>query len=120
MIQRDFLLREVARLAQALALVLFHKRTGHADEAQDALGVALREVTGQAVDDLRGLDRAAVLALCDTPGGFSPERAVALADLLREDAEVDGRQRAAWLYEAALAAGAPVPFDVAVRVGRDV
>ena len=62
------------------------------------------------------MSRPEVGALVSEDGVISAEKAVALADVLREDAEAAGRVRARWLYEAALAVGGPVPFDVQARL----
>ena len=62
------------------------------------------------------MSRAEVEALASEDGWVSAEKAVALADLLREDGDPAGRLRARWLYEQALRAGGPVPFDVADRI----
>lgn len=116
MISRDFILRQVHQLVQALAQVLLHRRAGQHDEAEVALEAVLGEVFGLSAEQLRALDRPQLLARCTPDGIFSSELAVALADLLREDRAMAGRERALWLYEAALASGGAVPFDVHDRI----
>ena len=116
MITRDFLLRQIHQLVQALAVVLFHKKAAQYDQAQEALTEAVEETLDVRLDQLRRLPRDEVLALCTTGDAFSPEKAVALADLLREDDTAAGRERALWLYEAALEAGGTVPFDIHERI----
>lgn len=116
MIERDFVLRQVAQLVQALAAVVAGKRGGDAAGAQAALADGLRQSTGLDLGALRAMSRAEVEALVTEDGLVSAEKAVALADLLREDADPAGRARARWLYETALAAGGPVPIDVQDRI----
>jgi hypothetical protein len=115
MITRDFILRQIQQLAQVLAVVLLRRRTEDEAGAQAALAEGLEAATGVPLGALRQVDRPALLALCVRDGAFSAEWAAALADLLAEDGTAAGRERAAWLYEAARAAGGPVPFDVAAR-----
>ena len=116
MITRDFLLRQIHQLVQALAVVLFHKKAAQYDQAQEALTEAVEEALDVRFEELRQLPRDEVLALCATGGTLSSEKAVALADLLREDETEAGRERALWLYEAALDSGGTVPFDIHERI----
>ena len=116
MITRDFLLRQIHQLAQALAQVLFRKQAGQYEEAQDLLGQTLRDVTGLDPEGFRQLPREALLALCTAGQTFSNDKALALADLLREDETPEGRQRSLWLYEEVLQRGDTVPFDVHERL----
>jgi hypothetical protein len=115
-ITRDFILRQIQQLAQVLAVVLVRKRTEDEAGAQATLAEGLEAATGVSLEKLRTMDRDALLALCEREGVFSAEWAVALADLLAEDEVPASWERAAWLYEAALAAGGPVPFDVDARI----
>ena len=116
MITRDFLLRQIHQLVQALAVVLFHKKGARYEQAQEVLSEAVKETLDVRLETLRKLPREEVLALCATGEALSSEKAVALADLLREDETDAGRERARWLYEAALEAGGTVPFDVHERI----
>ncbi len=116
MFSRDFILRQVQQLTQALAVVLFHKKADQPDEAQAALDEALAASTDLDPEALRRLDRPALLALCSSGGTFLPDHAAALADLLYEDATAAGRERALWLYDAVLDAGGAVPLDIHDRL----
>ncbi len=62
------------------------------------------------------MSRAEVEALTSEDGLVSAEKAVVLADLLREDTDPGSRTRARWLYEQAVRVGGPVPFDVQARI----
>ena len=73
-------------------------------------------MTGLSLDRLWRQSRAEILALATDGDTFSPEKAVALAELLCEDDHHASGVRARWLYEAALAAGGPVPLDVHDRI----
>ena len=113
---QDYLVREIERFAEALALILHRKRLGLPNEAQDTLDDAVETLFGLPMADLRGLAREDFLARCTAAGVGSGERAIAVADLLREDDDPAGRERARWLYEAALASGDAVPLDVYDRI----
>ena len=116
MIERDFVMRQVAELARVLAAVLTRRRTDGLDAAQEALADGLAQALGLGLDAIRSMGRPEVEALADEGGVVSPDKAVALADVLREDDDPAGRARARWLYELALRAGGPVPFDVHERI----
>lgn len=116
MIERDFLLRQVHQLAQVLAVVIGRRGEGDHVEAEEALDEGLQSTLGVRLDGLRAMSRPEVEALVSEDGFVSAEKAVALADVLREDTDVAGRVRARWLYERALAVGGPVPFDVQARI----
>ncbi|MEM9998146.1 MAG: hypothetical protein AAF809_10645 [Bacteroidota bacterium] len=116
MFQQDFIVRQVQQLAQVLAQVLFHKRAAEEAEAQDALANGLVAALDLELTTLRTLDRDDLVARFAPAGALSVDTAVALAEVLQEDAEQAGRRRALWLYEAALASGAPVPFGIRERI----
>ncbi|MEM6288320.1 MAG: hypothetical protein AAF845_14325 [Bacteroidota bacterium] len=115
MIERDFLMRQIAQFVQVLAAVVAGKGRGDLAEAQQILEAGLHE-TGLPLAEIRAMSHAEVEALVTEDGMTLPEKAVSLADLLREDAEAAGRVRARWLYQVALDAGGPVPFDVQARI----
>ena len=116
MIEKDFILREVQQLANVLAQVLFRRQLEQKEQVQEVLAEGLEDVLGMSLDTLRGLPRRELVALFAPGGVLSGEKAVAVADLLREDASVEGRMRARWLYERVLQAGQAVPFDVHERI----
>lgn len=116
MITSDFLLRQIHQLGQVLAVVLFHKKAGRVEEAQQTLAEALESETETSLADLHTLGREETLALCEHEGVFSSDKALPLADLLREDASAAGRERALWIYEAARDAGDLVPLDIEERM----
>lgn len=129
MITRDFLLRQLHQLTQALVQVLAKKQQGQHEEARQMAEAAVAELAG--TDRLYTLSRADLLALCTSDGHLNADMAVALADLIRESAppgagdQLDGqaddearllRERALWLYEAALQSGETVPLDIHDRM----
>ncbi|HEX7070188.1 MAG TPA: DUF6483 family protein [Rhodothermales bacterium] len=116
MITRDFILRQIHQMVQALAQVLIHRQAGQLEEAKEALERSLQDVTGLEMQRLRRLSREELLALCGAGKEFSPDKAAALADLFYEDSDPDGRRRALWLYEAALESNATLPMDMQQRV----
>lgn len=115
MIERDFLLRQIQQAIQVLAQVLLQKRDG-TPEWRASLADGIRLVTGADPSRLAALSHEEVLGLARDEEAFSPEKAVALADLFREADERALRVRARWLYEAAYEAGGPVPHDVLERI----
>jgi len=141
MFQKDYLMRQIQQMVQVIAQVLFHRKN---DQYAQAL-----EIIDQSLQDLPGLDeflrpdlnREEVLAACtDDSGAFNAEKAVVVADVLREKGEilqeghtVDGADAAQgtdpsgtvwlryaiWLYEAALEkGGSAVPWDIHSKIGR--
>ena len=114
--QQDYIVRQIQALAQVLARVLVSKRSDQPVIAQQALADGLARVTGLDLPALRGLSRDEALALCAPGGALGGDTAVALAEVLAHDASPDGRRRALWLYEWALASGGAVPFDVHERL----
>lgn len=116
MFQQDFIVRQVQQLAEVLAQVLLNKQAAEVDDGQDVLANGLRRVLGLELSALRTLSRDDLVARFIPDGALTVDTAVALAELLQEDAEDAGRRRALWLYEAALASGAPVPFSIRERI----
>ena len=114
--QQDYIVRQAQMLAQVLAQVLVNKRSDQPVLAQQALADGLAGALGLDLAELRGLSRDGTVALFAPGGAFAGETAVALAEVLTEDASPDGRQRALWLYEWALVSGRAVPFDVHERL----
>lgn len=119
MITRDYILRQIRQLVQALSLVLFHRREREFDLAQTVLENTLVDALGLPLDRLLALDREALLALCSRDGALHGELAVAIADLLRQHESAEADERARWLYRAALEVGAAVPMDVEEFLGSD-
>ncbi|MFW5973477.1 MAG: hypothetical protein ACOCTG_05735, partial [Bacteroidota bacterium] len=78
---------------------------------------------------LRKIGRDDLLAACRSNGELSTEKAVVMADLLREEAELllleersqeaaTAARQALWLYEAAIEHGAALPLDIYQRIER--
>lgn len=116
MITRDFIVRQIHQLTQVIAVVLFQKRAGHPEAAQQALAEGAEDALGLPLAEVYTLDHDPLLALCRHGDAFFADKALALADLLREDATDAGRIRALWLYEAARDAGDLVPLDIDARI----
>ncbi len=111
MTTRDHIVREIEQLARVLAEVLLQRQTGDGAAAEQTL-----------IAGAEGALQTEWATLCDLPREAFLERfavgetTVALADLLRQSAAPPARERARWLYEAALASGDAVPFDVYERI----
>ena len=112
----DTIVRQVEHLARVLARVLFHTDAGHPERVEASLTEGIAAVLGVELDALRELSRDALLAACGGGSGLASEQAVAVADLLSQDVTDAGRERARWLYEAALASGGAVPLDIYDRI----
>ncbi len=116
MIQKDIILRQVQQLAQALAMVLFNKKERRPELAENHITQALRGVFGRDRADLLIMTKDELVEMCSPGNVYSPDLALALADLLREDGEPEARERAGWLYRAALESGELVPLDIHERI----
>lgn len=116
MITRDYVMRQVQHIVQALAQVMFKKRDQAHDEATALIEETITDVTGLTASRIRKLDRDRLLTLCSRDGALHGDLAMALADLLREDGHPRSLVRARWLYEAAITSGRPVPFDIKDRI----
>ena len=97
--------------------------------AQDILSQTIQEVTGSDVEKVRNMTAEDLLDLCSVNEVFYSDKAVALADLLREDGflqdaagQLDAATlswtRSVWLYEAASSAGGTVPMDLPNRLAE--
>lgn len=115
---RDYILRQIHVLAQALATAIGRRDRLTLAELERVMSDAIENVTGIDLSRLRQLPREELLELLAQDGGVNSELAVALADLLAVDEHPDSRTRAAWLYESALQAGGVVPHDIADRLAR--
>lgn len=118
MFSKDYLVRQLQQFLQALAMVLLNKRQGQFAMAQSIIHNTMMDVLGLSLDQVRHLDRDALMGLVSTEGALRPDVAIAAADLLAEDERPEGRLRAAWLYEAVLQAGGAVPHDVHERIAH--
>lgn len=114
--QQDYIVRQIQQLAAVLAQVLFRKRAGETEQAQSALEDEITRVFGTDFEAVRRLSRDDLSALCEPGQALAGETSVGVAALLSEDDTAAGRERALWLYEIALEAGEPVPFDVHERI----
>jgi len=127
MITRDFLMRQIHQMTQALAQVLFKKQVADHDAVQELLEMTLEQVTGFSLAQIRRLSQDELLGLCAADGIVHGDKALALADLLIEAAAMQerrdqneaayaSRERALWLYEAAMQAGGTLPLDIHERL----
>jgi hypothetical protein len=135
MIERDYVMRQVHVLAQALAHVLFLKRSHRHPEAVEVVHEALQAALEMTPEALCSSEQAELTALCTMGTTFVPDKALALAELLTAYADLqeeaaesigtstgatgvarDGLQRALWLYEAVRDHGDVVPLDLYERM----
>ncbi|PSR03282.1 MAG: hypothetical protein BRD47_00725 [Bacteroidetes bacterium QS_8_68_28] len=124
MIQRDYLMRQVQTLIQALQEVLDLHRQGETAAALHTVHRALGTLDEDADGTLRGRPLGTVLAFCRRGEAFQPELATAVADLLKVEGDLlAGKNRAAearksyaralLLRRRAAAEGAPLSLDAA-------
>ena len=129
MITRDFVLRQVQQMVAALSRVMLKREAMEYHMAQDILSQTIREITGSDVEKVRNMTTEELLNLCSQNDVFYSDKAVALADLLREDGFLQDAvghfdtatlswTRSVWLYEAASAAGGTVPPVWAIKCGE--
>ncbi len=126
MITRDFLLRQIHQFVQALARVLFLRSARQYEQALREIDETLRSLPDLDILLQPGLNREEVEGLCAAESDLAAEKALALADLLRERAfllDEQGKaakpsfQYALWLYEIALSSpNAAVPLDIYERI----
>lgn len=125
MIQRDFVLRQIQQLVQVLTRVLKLREDGQTTEMAAVLDTALVETLGVDAQALSSLPVDELHALCSEHGKLHPEKALVVAELLEvsltddeQDAEAVGGRRAAALslYQALVASGEAVPFDIYDRI----
>ena len=124
---RDYVLRQIHRLVHALAQVTLRRQAEQYDEAETMIRETLTDVTGVEFERLRSAAKDDLLELCFVNGRIVSEKAVAIADLFREDSLIleasdrfessnESLRRALWLYQAARDAGGLVPLDLASRI----
>lgn len=108
MLDRDFIHREIRRLAAAMARILNLRNAGRVEEAQHALADARAELLGPLDALLDRVDAATAAQLLGEPAAV-----LSYATLCWEHAELGGpasfRARAVQLAEAALARDAQLP-----------
>lgn len=115
---RDYILRQIHVLSQALVTVIGKRDRLTLAELERVMSDAIENVTGVDLSRLRQLPREELQEMLARGGGVTSEVAVALADLLAVDENPESRERAAWLYEAALEEGGIVPHDIGDRIAR--
>jgi hypothetical protein len=98
MITRDFILREIQQLVAVLARVFLLRGTGQKQEILNEISLGLTNCDlGAALRD--ELPREDLISLCTSSAGFSFEKALALADLLRERGYTEKElNRGSWCY----------------------
>ena len=93
MIQRDFVLRQIAQLTQALARVLFLRRERRAADALQEIQTAGEQFLGLDLGDVRTIAYADLAAALEARGlsgaGAAAGAAADVAELLRQRGELD-------------------------------
>jgi hypothetical protein len=113
----------VHQLAHVLARVISLDAALRRTEGQEMLSQVVQDITGVDLLRLREASRVELRTLCSKDGDFSPDLAVALADVLMEDSRFHrssgnqrtsdaSRRRSLWLYELARDQGGTLPIDI--------
>ena len=92
MIRRDYFLRAVQEMTQALVRVLFLKQREEYTQAMQEIGAALRKLRDVPADDTKELSLDEWLELCRRHEGAASGLLLGLADLLREQGELFSMQ----------------------------
>lgn len=127
MITRDYILRQVQQMVAALAQVVLKRDAEEYHLAKDIVSRSIQEITDSALDKVRRMSEEELTDICSQQGVFYSEKAIALADLLREDgflqdstgnydAATDSWTRSVWLYEKASGSGGIVPINLQDRL----
>ncbi len=88
MLERDWFMRQIRQLTQALQQVIMQKQQGQLDEAQRTLQQAIGQVDNEGRDTLRSVSLDDTLRFCTRDGAFRPAFATTLADLLIEEGDL--------------------------------
>jgi hypothetical protein len=127
MLQRDFLMRQVNQLAQVLAQLMGLDTAQRESLGEQWLSEAVEQVTGTDLKRLRHASLSELESICTRGGILSTDLAVALADVLMEDARIQdscGRSEESWaaaeralsIYRLARDAGGALPIAVLERL----
>ena len=92
MIRRDYFLRAVQEMTQALVRVLFLKQREEYTQAMQEIGAALRKLRDVPADDTKELSLEEWLELCHRHESAASGLLLGLADLLREQGELFSMQ----------------------------
>ncbi len=88
MIRQDYLVRMIQQLAGVLAQIAGLRADGRHDEALEEIGDAYGRFAGLNPSLIHALGDEDLVALLRARGGLDPQRTYALAELLREEAEI--------------------------------
>jgi uncharacterized protein DUF6483 len=91
MIRRDYLLRMIQELTQALARILFLKRAGEYSKALDEIQRILTRFWNLTPDQIQGFSLQQWIEQCRQEEGPMGEKLIALAHLFNEQAELHAR-----------------------------
>ncbi|MDP9366588.1 MAG: DUF6483 family protein [Chloroflexota bacterium] len=87
-IRQDYLMRMIQQLSGVLARVAGLRADGRPDEALEEIGEAYGRFAGLNPSLVHALSEEDLVALLRARGGLDPQRTYALAELLREEAEI--------------------------------
>jgi hypothetical protein len=113
---KDYIVRQINQLVQALSTVLGRRGSATEAEIERILSDSIESATEYDLSRLRQAGRDDVMAICSPNSAFRAELAVTLADLLALDSDRRSRERAIWLYEAAAQSGGVLPHDITERI----
>ena len=95
-------MRQVKQFTQALEAVLFKKREGQKQKAQDIITQTLGELVEGDSDDFHQLSLKETVSTLENGGNFNAELALIVADLLYEQGELANKNKSYKYYMQAL------------------
>lgn len=127
MFQKDFVLRQIQQLVQALAQVLNLKAAGQIEDARNAISDALDEHLKVDWAEFLKMSVEEKLDVCRREGELRADLMLVLAEMLEEECDLaaiaedwdafeNSGKSSIELYQKLLEMGAPVPLDIMDRL----
>ena len=88
MYQKDYIMRDIEQLSGVLAKILFNKTVKNYAQALMEIEAALQNLTGADPNDIMKKNEDELLAMLMVKGSLDAEKALIIAELLREKADI--------------------------------
>lgn len=92
MFRRDFITREIEIFIRSLSQIIFKKENSKLEEAQEGIRNTSTELIGLDIDFLKTLPIESIMYLLNVNGTLDPGKCYILAELLRQEAEINEAQ----------------------------
>ena len=102
MFEQDYIMRQIKQFTHALEIVLFKKKEGKQQEAQNIIENSLTELLEEHHDNFHQLSLEETLCALENSGSFNAELALIVADLLYEQSELADKKESQQCYLQAL------------------